>query len=424
MFSKRRVIWTASGVVVLVLAIATFLLLSQHGVNDPGNVAELLELNTEDSLTNDPLTPEIDLTADATLVEAEVEVDVRVACHDPLGEFSEECLLALDAYFLDKPFVWRNFDWLPVLMTFRRVFSDPVGDRDRILAALEKPECRLEEGEIRWDLKESCHAESLANYANLVLYCQDSGDEFTVTSEDLVDFSGEGDMDIRRVRFEKYDTWWNDGRFEEQSRWAGESLLKKRWLIERACVRQDIEEASWYNMPDGELGEVLRDNGKRLELFSEEWDDPWMELFFLELAAISGADTTVRTPFGPTDAFNVLQALAARLGDEWAASVYHASVDDDDWNIHEARNIPWKEHVGTMHVFLTRIGGASFHGGERARLRMKYADARRKLYPRVEAMGESFLKEYEEERTSAVAFGLYAGGGNCNRRAWKLIWID
>lgn len=233
-------------------------------------------------------------------------------CERPLRELSEECLESLDTYFMEKPFVWNDFDWLPLPLTYQRIFADPATDRSNVLSALKKPECRLEEGEVRWDLKESCHAESFTNYANFLYFCQ------------YVEEKLESDLDMAQNFFygpafwpnvwQRYSMWdWENPRSSE---WAGERLLEGRWIVERTCKRIDSETLSL----DSQHYETLMAIWKRL-----------------------GENT------GPYNrAFEVLRSMAARLGDEWAASVYKIPMENDAWDAHEAEHMPWKLHLRTM----------------------------------------------------------------------------
>ena len=86
-------------------------------------------------------------------------------------EFSEECQIALEEHILQSnPLVFSSDEFSFVLqdnpMTYYRAFSDPAGDLEKIMDALSRPECLLEDGVVaNWELKDSCHAEAFTNYA-------------------------------------------------------------------------------------------------------------------------------------------------------------------------------------------------------------------------------------------------------------------
>ncbi|MXZ43681.1 MAG: hypothetical protein F4Z01_01680 [Gammaproteobacteria bacterium] len=56
-------------------------------------------------------------------------------------------------------------------LTFERVFADPTGDSVRVLDALSRPECLLTGEDTNWELKETCHAGALLNYALINTRC-------------------------------------------------------------------------------------------------------------------------------------------------------------------------------------------------------------------------------------------------------------
>lgn len=111
-------------------------------------------------------------------------IDLLVACPDPAAEnLSLACLQALDSYFLDKTFGKRarsllipESDWNA--LDYRRVFANPLEDRLRVFATLEKEECFLRGDDLQahWgrnidDRREICHAEAFTNYAQFNLIC-------------------------------------------------------------------------------------------------------------------------------------------------------------------------------------------------------------------------------------------------------------
>ena len=56
-------------------------------------------------------------------------------------------------------------------MTYARIFSDPAGDLERVINALSRSECRLEQERKNWNLKESCNADAFTNYAVFYRVC-------------------------------------------------------------------------------------------------------------------------------------------------------------------------------------------------------------------------------------------------------------
>ncbi len=323
--------------------------------------------------------------------------DPRNACEDPLGELSDECMQSLDAYFLDMPFLWNDFDWVQVPMTYRRVFTDPEGDRERVFAALERPECRLEEGEIRWDLKESCEAASFANYANFIHFCQEAALGVTLQQESIESLPETQAMDVRRSTFESYEDW--DDFYKRPSRWAGERLLEGRWIVEKVCKKHSARTLTWDHIRESPHFERLKSIGYRFEVFSDSWGSSSLDAMFYQLT--SGSERW----FGSSDAFNALRVLAARLGDEWAASVYLSTEEDDAWNAHEIESMPWKQSLRIMQagIYWNResLGIENDPSSEDVLGNTEYLDISL-------AMGRSFSHTGDKARISALAFGLSA----------------
>ncbi|MXW06545.1 MAG: hypothetical protein F4X56_03480 [Gammaproteobacteria bacterium] len=58
-------------------------------------------------------------------------------------------------------------------LTFERVFADPAGDLARVQDAISRPECVLTGDDTNWELKETCHADAILNYALINTFCFD-----------------------------------------------------------------------------------------------------------------------------------------------------------------------------------------------------------------------------------------------------------
>ena len=96
---------------------------------------------------------------------------------------SVECQTALETYMnAVNPYhiLWSSpwdrpqpmkFVVLDDPLTFERVFADPTGDAVRVQDALSRPECVLTGDDTDWELKETCHANALLNYALINTLC-------------------------------------------------------------------------------------------------------------------------------------------------------------------------------------------------------------------------------------------------------------
>ena len=74
-------------------------------------------------------------------------------------------------------------------LTFQRIFADPMGDFFLVQDALSRPECLLPPTETKWDLKDSCHADSLTNFAFINRLCYDPYDPGRPESDILNDYT-------------------------------------------------------------------------------------------------------------------------------------------------------------------------------------------------------------------------------------------
>lgn len=98
-------------------------------------------------------------------------------CPEPLSRevlLDAECLTAINRHFRSKPaYTIEYFGMSPMESTFTygEMFDGHVRDRELVVEALLRPECRLLEGPIRLDLRESCNAEAFGRYALLTELC-------------------------------------------------------------------------------------------------------------------------------------------------------------------------------------------------------------------------------------------------------------
>ena len=173
---------------------------------------------------------------------------------------------------LDEPF------------TFERIFADPDGDLTRVQDALSRPECLLEGDESNWELKETCHAEALLNYAFVNLFC----------------FGGGIKSRIRPV--ERSVSYFNPTLEQDRILW-----------------KQDLED-SWMTAKCAALDPTLELSGEHYPLLH---------------AIVISLDDTKRTPFSKgSDA--LLVELAARLGDDVAGLSQIVISGDGAWRFQGA----------------------------------------------------------------------------------------
>lgn len=109
--------------------------------------------------------------------------EAKTFVFDQIFEISDECSTALATHVLSinpfKEHIARLFGSghefsLFVLenpITYARVYSDPAGDLERVINALSRSECKLEQNGKNWELKETCDADAFTNYAVFYKTC-------------------------------------------------------------------------------------------------------------------------------------------------------------------------------------------------------------------------------------------------------------
>ena len=201
---------------------------------------------------------------------------------------SDECRAALEVHmsamnpqqFLSGALYSASLAELVVLdepFTFERIFADPSGDLTRVQEVLSRSECLLTGDETNWELKETCHADALLNYAFINLFCFGEGIKNRITPVD------------RGIQFNK-----DDSNPLPQFRPPTPQQDRLLW-------KQDLED-SWVTAKCAALDPTL-------ELSAERYPE-------LHALVISW-DETERTPFSK-GAHELLVELAARLGDDAA----------------------------------------------------------------------------------------------------------
>ena len=274
------------------------------------------------------------------------EIDLQQHCGDPLGTLSSECIQVLDSYFPTKPLVFEEFSWikLPNPLTYQDTFDDPAKDREGVLAALRRPECRLENGEIRWDLAGPCNAKSFANYANFYYFCIER-DSYWKTR-----VKTDAHNSISKFELPEYDI--SDG-FTRYGRWnppawPGETILERRW-IDQQCANVDLASLELDSDRDASHLKVLEEIAARI---GSRWKITDLDLSYLMPRAPVVRDSSYlprvigRRP-EPFRVTRVLMAISARLGDEWSTTAYATQLIDP-WEEHLTKEMAWMQQLKLM----------------------------------------------------------------------------
>ena len=255
-------------------------------------------------------------------------LDLVEHCPKPHEEISEECKSAMADYFSDVPLEFSDTTWIsiPNRLTYGRAFENPAGDRKRVLKALNQEECLLKgDPTVRWDLKDSCHADAFANLSVLLWACDERPD-IQDREEALVNL-----IDNAQLAEDPQ-------RHEERVQYGIVRFLEARWFGDKCAeYKPSVLRFSAHREPTAY--ETLRAAASRS-------GEPWV--------SSSNAPETF-----------VLKAIAARLGDEVSALYYFPSLSKASgrsWDEHVRKVWPWKSDLpfgpstledffGTLEIF-------------------------------------------------------------------------
>lgn len=255
--------------------------------------------------------------------------------------FSEECIAFLDRNIRsNNPFTrygsaspsHQEFALIQLdnPMTYERIFSDPIGDLARVLDAISRPECLLDDSTVskwelnpyeylpnavqgndadkialvvafsedkaiaKWQLRTSCHAESFANYAAFYDVCfRESAAEYFLNHQRH---------------------YWGHDRESNQINQMWKGYLEQRW-VDTKC-----EEYS-----------------SSLELSAEQYPNEYLHLFGIGLNRGTWHfqdDIVSKGSLDRDTIFYTLVSFGAQFGDQAASLVYSAN---DYWT-----EQPWR----------------------------------------------------------------------------------
>lgn len=348
---KRAIWWIAGALLIFLLAlgwIVSHTWLGNQEILESSRVDDSAKIATE-QIEDRHQGAQVGTSEELSSDEQVNLIDLLEACSELARELSEECLKALDAYFSQKPLVHTALSWVkfPNALTYATIFSDPSGDRARVFAALQNPECRFEDGEsIRVDLKETCDAEAFARFSKFLEICEfggDLGDSREIQFMILEDYFQE--LKVEEPNVEEIVSGYVSQKFTIEidltrtERLGREKSLETWWREER-CTEH--------------LGQVLAArNTRQTELLKE------IGLGF-NIDPISDTVMGVSPDTGYIGSFRVLRAIAHRLGaDETVSSTYrpYLGTSDIEWDNHVSETRPWLDPWEKMLGKPSRVAG-------------------------------------------------------------------
>ena len=178
--AKRSIAWAVASAAMAGVAMA--IMLWSRAERDIGAAAAEAPSGNASPEARDPGNgtdpPPAAATTSVAVAEPAQELDHDTLwrlCPSLWGKFSDDCMAALEARYVDRPGQLRRFSMPPfppgTPITWRQVYADPAATRRIVADALRNPQCRVAEGQVRLDLREVCAADAITRLAILQQQC-------------------------------------------------------------------------------------------------------------------------------------------------------------------------------------------------------------------------------------------------------------
>ena len=223
----------------------------------------------------------------------EREDDLFQLCPGPVSDLSPDCWRKLDQLLWDKPLgIYSGILLSPTSLTYRQIYADPANDRNLVLQAMQREECRLGNGDFGLTSRVYCNAESFAKFGSFLAACEitEERDYTYEWLESKWSHKGKSRFRLELDHLEQYRTVDPD----ELDRARNENeiwlyLLESHWRAKQ-CLDYDMSVLGMG--PDSE-------ERKQLSLISKQW---------VEEQSLDPATTLV--------------LIAAKLGEGWSLPQY------------------------------------------------------------------------------------------------------
>ena len=245
---------------------------------------------------------------------------------------SEECHVALENHinalnpyiFLWGEGLYRatTFIVLENPLTFERIFADPTGDLTRVQDALSRPECLLQGDETNWELKETCHAEALLNFALVNRFCFGEGIDRRLTSA------------------------WDDNPTPEEDRFYWKQRLEEEWLKKKCKTVDSTLKLTEYWEPDQMLS-YFHDQETPGDDFLAQWAQ--VQAGLIELSARLGDDTA-----GVTEGLHIHRWRFNEEGYKYGR--YSWLLTSDEWKKFVSKRQPSTDRFLRTFKMLVTVG--------------------------------------------------------------------
>ena len=280
----------------------------------------------------------------------------------------EVCLDAVERHFMDRPVYNVRFGGIVSRdspFSFRSMFQNHMNDLRLVTEALSRPECRLLEGPIRLDLRETCNAESFFRFTYFSSVCRHAAlwrenfeplsyleteaspyeknlsDQRLLISEESAEL---GVMSRYQYKLEesKAISAFDDSMYYKWRNSERKALLRDVWL--------DTSGRCPSYVVDGSLSPLDNDTSN-VELLN--WWSEGAKVFWR--ARLQRYADTREFPPGwagsveDPEPYELLQSIAARLGSEWNLIVRNYVVGafmDEKFMKSKQEFLNWKSQIG------------------------------------------------------------------------------
>ena len=279
-----------------------------------GLIVLFLSGSAEDSVVDNlsTTTPDSPLEAPAPSTQEtplKVEVEANEAPSSPLflGDecpetldagvlTNEKCLDATERHFMDSPaYVIWDVGLMPRegRFTYRDMFASSEQDLQLVIDALSRPECRLLEGPVRRDLRESCYADAFSRHVALMEMC--------FSSEHIDDYFEPYTGLDSSFYTNNLATLEHYREVEPMAFPRHKRQNKKEWYyVWRNHFREDILRSAWLQSRGKCPTSNLREKGLDIEIAAFLDGDllPWGQIWRLgDIAARLGDERSLVVPY-------------------------------------------------------------------------------------------------------------------------------
>lgn len=280
---------------------------------------------------------------------------------------NEKCLDAVERYFMDRSaYTVRLGGIVPQdgPFTFRSMLANHLSDHKLVVEALSRQDCRLLEGPIRTDLRETCNAEALFRYTHFTSTCRNAvlwreafvplqhNNEVFVDRESPHEKSYLNSEEIAELgQLNRYQygldeskalSAGNEALYYFQRNFRRKQLLQDVWLDTKKKCPSYVVTGSLAPL-DGSTP-----NEEMMNWWTEGTKEAW-RVRIQEYAAKHALPSDWTISVKDLEPYELLQSIAARLGFEWNLIVKDyvpGAFLDEEFQESKREFLRWKSELG------------------------------------------------------------------------------